>query len=402
MTEPNIVNQVARTGLSRRSFLVTSAAALAGVGLAACGSGGSSTTASSTPAVPPVAPGTRISARAWGFDRQNGPLRLTEINHRPTRGDDVVIDVRYAGVCHSDIHTARDWGPVPAMTVPGHEVIGQVRQVGPDVTRFRVGDTVGVGTMVGSCGQCEYCRAGQEQYCANGTTWTYGPDGNGGMVYGGYSDTMVVPEHFTFAIPAGLDPTTAAPLLCAGATTYSPLNNWEVPEDATTAVVGFGGLGHLATQHLAARGNNVTVFTTTPDKSSDARALGASDVVTWQPEQGPFDQSAEYDFVIATVPTTYNVDLFTPLLATDGVFVNLGALGPITGINGGPLVLDRRTVAGSTVAGVPETQQMLDFCAEHDVSPRVESIPVSDINEAWDRVQNKEVRYRYVIDMSTI
>lgn len=286
--------------------------------------------------------------------------------------------------------------------MPGHEIIGRVTQIGPKVTKFKVGDIAGVGTMVDSCGSCENCSRGFEQYCLNGITWTYGSTRDGVQVYGGYADKIVLSERFGFHIPDGMDLPSAAPLLCAGITTFSPLNHWDIEPGMKTGVVGFGGLGHMAVKFLVERGTDVTVFTTTPAKQPDALRMGAKKAVFWPSDENFAQLGSQFDFIIVAVPQTYNVDLFTPLLKVDGVLVNVGVLGKIEGINRFPLILGRRTVAGSNVGGVPETQTLLNYCAAKNIRPEVEVIPIDQVNQAWDRVIAKDVRYRFVIDMSTL
>nr|WP_321981224.1 NAD(P)-dependent alcohol dehydrogenase [uncultured Cohaesibacter sp.] len=386
--------------LSRRTILSGGAALLGAV------AAGTSLGAQKAVAQPQsgLAVGSPIKAHGYGLTKAGEPLKPVDFSHRPMRADDIVIDVMYAGICHSDIHTGRgDWGPVAGLIVPGHEIVGRVVATGPQVSKFKVGDIAGVGTMVDSCGTCANCVRGLEQYCLNGTTWTYGPDRrNGGQVYGGYADRLVVREHFGYHIPEGMDLRSAAPLLCAGITTFSPLNHWDIEPGMKTAVVGLGGLGHMALKFLVERGADVTVFTTTPAKTADATRMGARQAVVWPDEKAFAKLSGHFDFIIVAVPHSYKVDLFVPLLKVDGNLVNVGVLGQIEGINGFPLVLGRRSIAGSNVGGVPETQQLLNYCAAKNIRPEVEVIAIDQVNAAWDRVIAKDVRYRFVIDMSTL
>lgn len=387
----------ARHHFNRRDLL---ASATAAAGLAMMPS---TTTAQNAP--PSFAVGTRIPARGFGLRATGALLERVEYMHRAMRPDDVVIDIMYAGICHSDIHTGRgDWGPINGpLIVPGHEIVGRIAAVGPQVSRFKVGDIAGVGTMVDSCAVCENCTSGLEQYCTNGATWTYGPDRRtGDQLYGGYADRIVLKEHFAYTIPEGLDLRSAAPLLCAGITTFSPLNHWDVQAGMKVGVVGLGGLGHMALKLMVDRGAEVTVFTTTPEKEQSALEMGAKAVVVWPDETAFGSLSASFDFILSTVPTSFPIDQFTPLLTLDGHFVNVGQLGSIEGISGWPLVMARRSVAGSNVGGVPETSALLEYCARNKIAPEVEVISVDQINQACDRVIAKDVRYRFVIDMNTL
>ncbi|WCM91862.1 NAD(P)-dependent alcohol dehydrogenase [Acidovorax sp. NCPPB 2350] len=325
---------------------------------------------------------------------------------RTARPDDVVIDILYCGVCHTDLHLARNHGGFTTYPiVPGHEIIGKVRQVGEEVRRFKVGDMVGVGCMVDSCQHCQPCLKGWEQDCAEGATFTYNStERHGGTVtYGGYSDVIVVRDKFVLSIPDGLDPAGAAPLLCAGITTWSPLHRWNVGPGSKVAVIGLGGLGHMALKLAKALGADVTLFTRSSGKEEDAFHLGADHVVL---SNDPAQMSAvagRFDLVIDTVPYDHDVNPYLPTLALEGVLVLVGYMGPLgTPVNAGGVVRGRRAISGSFIGGVPETQQMLDFCGQHGIVSEVEIIPIQQVNQAYERMLKSDVKYRFVIDMASL
>lgn len=383
------------SGLTRRTMLGASTAALAA--LPSLGGLLGARTASAQTAEP------GITARGWGMTETGGQLHPVEFSHRAMRDDDIVIEIMFSGICHSDVHAGNFNLGAGSLLVPGHEIVGRVSQVGRSVSIFKVGDIAGVGAMVNSCGTCANCTRGLEQYCFNGTTWTYGPGWNGnGALYGGYSNRIVVRERFAIQIPAGMDLPSAAPLLCAGITTFSPIQHWDVQAGMKTGVVGLGGLGHMALKFLKDRGTDVTVFTTTPAKQPDAVRMGASETVVWSAPENLRRLSGQFDFLLVTLPYTYNVDLFSSLLRFDGTLVNLGVLGRVEGLNGGSLILGRRTIAGSNIGGISETQHMMNYCVAADIRPEIEVIPINQVNNAWQRMINKDVRYRFVIDMSTL
>lgn len=325
---------------------------------------------------------------------------------RDPREDDVVIDILYSGVCHSDIHNAyNDWGGTKYPMVPGHEIIGRVVYVGKSVTKFAVGDLAGVGCMVDSCQHCSACKQGLEQYCEEGNTLTYNDiDRHDGLpTFGGYSDKIVVTEKFVVKVPEGIDLRGAAPLLCAGITTWSPLRHWQVGEGSKVAVVGLGGLGHMAIKLANALGAEVTLFTRSPDKEADARRLGASHVVlSTDPEQMKAAAN-QFDLIIDTVPYVHDLNPYIPTLALSGTLVLVGYLGALDPfLNTVPLILGRKSVAGSVIGGIAETQEMLDFCGQHGITADVEVINIQDINNAWQRMLKSDVKYRFVIDIASL
>lgn len=334
------------------------------------------------------------------------PLGLFQFDQRIPREDDVAIEVLYCGVCHSDLHTARnDWQNSVYPVVPGHEIIGRVRAVGSDVKRFKVGDLVGVGCMVDSCQTCPSCRKGWEQYCENGATFTYNDVDrrDGRPTTGGYGESVVVREQFVPRVPETLDTRAVAPLLCAGITTYSPLRHWKVGLESKVAVVGLGGLGHMAFKLAKGMGAEVTLFTRTKGKEEEARRLGADRVVlSTDPEQMQ-SVASHFDLIVDTVPYAHDLNAYIPTLDTNGTLVLVGHLGPLDPIvNSAPLVLGRKAIAGSLIGGIEETQEMLDFCARHNIVPDVEMIRIQDINTAYERMLKSDVKYRFVIDMASL
>jgi len=332
------------------------------------------------------------------------PFEQTTIERRELRPRDVQIEVKYCGICHSDIHQARDeWGGAIFPMVPGHEIAGVVSAVGPGVERFAVGDRVGVGCMVDSCGECEYCLAGEEQVCTKGNVQTYNArDYDGNVTYGGYSRQIVVKDHFVVRIPDAIELQDAAPLLCAGITTYVPLKHWRVGEGSKVAVIGMGGLGHVGVQIAAAMSAEVTVLSQSLSKLQDGLRFGAkhyfatSDRETFKQLRGGFD------LILNTVSANLNLDAYLRLLRVDGTMVTVGAPSDRDQVHAFSLIAGRRSLAGSAIGGLPDTQEMLDFCAEHGVKPQIELISASDVDGAYDRVVSSDVRYRFVIDVATI
>jgi uncharacterized zinc-type alcohol dehydrogenase-like protein len=345
-----------------------------------------------------------LTVNAYAATSPTAPLTPTTIERRDLGACDVLIEIKYAGICHSDIHTARgDWGPVIYPLVTGHEIAGIITQVGPEVTKHTVGDRVGVGCMVDSCGECRYCQAGEEQFCVKGNIGTYAATGKDGQpTQGGYSTHIVVTENFVLRIPDSLDLDVAAPLLCAGITTYSPLNRWAAGPGKKVAVVGLGGLGHMGVQIAHAMGAEVTVLSQSLKKQEDGLRLGADQYyATSDPET--FEKLAgSFDLVLNTVSATINVDAYLSLLAVDGALVNVGAPPEPLSVNVFSLIMGRRSFAGSAIGGIRETQEMLDFCAEHKLGAEIEVIAADQINEAYERVLASDVRYRFVIDASTL
>ncbi|RBY80776.1 NAD(P)-dependent alcohol dehydrogenase [Blastococcus sp. TF02A-26] len=332
------------------------------------------------------------------------PLTPTTIERRAVGANDVLIEIEYAGICHSDIHTVRgEWGPRPFPLVPGHEVVGIVREVGAGVTTHRVGERVGVGVLVNSCGRCTSCLRGDEQYCLEGTVEAYAStDRDGTTTQGGYSTHVVVDAGYVLHVPDGIEPSTVAPLLCAGITTYSPLRHWGAGPGKQVAVVGLGGLGHMAVKLAHAMGAEVTVLSQSLKKQEDGLRLGA-DAYFATSDPDTFTQLAgRFDLIVNTVSASIDVDAYLSLLAVDGALVNVGAPPEPLSVNAMTLIGRRRTFAGSSIGGIRETQEMLDFCAEHGLGADVEVIAAETVNEAYERVLASDVRYRFVIDASTL
>ncbi|MFC2992487.1 NAD(P)-dependent alcohol dehydrogenase [Halomonas tibetensis] len=344
--------------------------------------------------------------RAFAAHAADQPLAAFTFERRQPRPDDVAIEILYCGVCHSDLHFARDdWGMSRYPVVPGHEIVGRVTAVGDEVGKFQVGDLVGVGCMVDSCRHCQPCRDGVEQFCLEGFTMTYGSDDrhDGSLTQGGYSDSIVVSEHFVLRMPEGIDLASAAPILCAGITTYSPLRHYGVKAGHKVGVIGMGGLGHMGVKLAKALGAEVTVFTRTEAKVEEARHHGADHVViSGDPEQ--MAAVAEtFDFMLDTVPVQHDLNPYLAALKYDGTHILVGLLDPIEpAIEGFNLVFKRRVLAGSLIGGVPETQELLDLCAEQGITCDVEMIDIQDINTAFERMQKGDVRYRFVIDMQSL
>jgi len=341
---------------------------------------------------------------AYAAPAAGEPLAPTTIERRDVGPNDVLIEIQYAGICHSDIHTVNgDWGPQPFPVVPGHEIVGTVSEVGTEVTRHQVGDRVGVGCMVNSCGECTNCRNGDEQYCLDGMVGTYAAtDRDGTTTQGGYSTHVVVDADYVLSVPDGIDPAAAAPLLCAGITTYSPLRHWAAGPGKKVAVVGLGGLGHMAVKIAHAMGAEVTVLSQSLKKQEDGLRLGAdhyhatNDPDTFEVLAGSFD------LIINTVSATIDVSAYLSLLTVNGALVNVGAPSEPLSLNVFALLTNRRSYAGSMIGGIAETQEMLDFCAEHQIGSEIEIIPADKINQAYERVLASDVRYRFVIDTATL
>lgn len=343
-----------------------------------------------------------------GYAAQSAQDNLApyRFERREPRADDVVIDILFCGVCHSDLHQARnDWANSVYPVVPGHEIIGRVRSVGALVTRFKAGDNVGVGCMVDSCQHCEPCQHGLEQYCEEFPTLTYnGTDRHDHTItYGGYSEKIVVSDKFVLKVPNGLDLAGAAPLLCAGITTYSPLRHWKVGKGSKVAVVGLGGLGHMALKLAKALGAEITLFTRSAGKEQDARRLGADQIVLSTDETQMAAVRSRFDLIIDTVPYIHDINPYMPTLAISGTLVLVGYLGPLDPfLNSSPMVLGRKSVAGSLIGGIAETQEMLDFCGEHGITSDIEVIQIQEINAAYERMLKSDVKYRFVIDMASL
>jgi alcohol dehydrogenase (NADP+) len=345
-----------------------------------------------------------MRVHAYAAPAAGEPLAPTTIERRDVGPNDVLIEIRYAGICHSDIHTVNgDWGPQPFPVVPGHEIVGVVAEVGSDVTKHRVGDRVGVGCMVNSCGECANCRNGDEQYCLQGMVATYaGTDRDGTTTRGGYSTHVVVDAGFVLRVPEGIDAAAAAPLLCAGITTYSPLRRWGAGPGKRVAVVGLGGLGHMAVKLAHAMGAEVTVLSQSLKKQEDGLRLGA-DHYHATSDRDTFAQLAgRFDLIVNTVSAPIDVDAYLSLLRVDGALVNVGAPAEPLSLNVMSLIGGRRTYAGSMIGGISETQEMLDFCAARGIGAEVEVIAAEQINDAYERVLASDVRYRFVIDTATL
>jgi uncharacterized zinc-type alcohol dehydrogenase-like protein len=348
-----------------------------------------------------------IPTRAYAGFAATTPLGPHTIDRRDPGPTDVHIDILFCGVCHSDLHTVRsEWGKATYPCVPGHEIVGRVIAVGKDVTQFKAGDHAAVGCMVDSCRDCASCNAGLEQYCDNRrVTWTYdSPDPHtGGVTYGGYSTTIVVDEHFVVPVPASLDLAAAAPLLCAGITTYSPLRHWKVGPGSRVGIVGLGGLGHMGIKLANAMGARVTLFTTSPGKEADAKRLGAHQVVLSRDTAAMSQSANSLDFILDTVAASHDLNPYLGSLDRDGAMVLVGLPPtPHSPVQANRLTSKRRALAGSGIGGMAETREMLDFCAAHSITCDIEMIRIQEINEAYERILRSDVKYRFVIDMASL
>ncbi|MDR5897621.1 NAD(P)-dependent alcohol dehydrogenase [Halomonas vilamensis] len=343
---------------------------------------------------------------AYAAHADDKPLEPLTIDRRSPRPDDVAIEILYCGVCHSDLHFAKnDWGLTRYPVVPGHEIVGRVTSVGDDVTRFKVGDVVGVGCMVDSCRTCSACQDDVEQYCLNGFTMTYGSDDrqDGTMTQGGYAESIVVSEPFVLTMPEGIDLPSAAPILCAGITTYSPLRHYGVKKGHKVGVIGMGGLGHMGVKLAKALGAEVTVFTRSDAKVEEAKRHGADHVVVSSDEAQMKAVAETYDFMLDTVPVQHDINPYLATLKYDGTHIMVGLMDPIEpAVQGANLIFKRRVLAGSLIGGIAETQELLDFCAEHNITCDVEMIDMQNINEAFERMKKGDVHYRFVIDMKSL
>lgn len=343
--------------------------------------------------------------KAFGTNGAHETLQPMEIERRSLLPTDVQIEILYCGVCHSDIHNARsEWGSARYPVVPGHEIVGKVLSVGEKVSKFKLGDIVGVGCMVDSCRHCHSCQEGLEQYCEKGATLTYGSMDkiSGKHTLGGYSQKIVVDQDFVLRIPQNLDLAKVAPLLCAGITTYSPLKHWNIKPGQKVGVIGLGGLGHMAIKIAHAMSAKVVMITTNPKKGEDARLLGADEVLISKDEEQMKLAANSFDFLLNTIPVNHDVNPYLKLLKRDTTMVMLGAIEPISKVDAGALIRKRKNIAGSLIGGIKETQEMLDFCGVHQILPEVEMITIQQINEAWERVVKADVKYRFVIDMASL
>ena len=341
---------------------------------------------------------------AWGVRSATDTVAPIAIERRALRPGDVDIEIRYCGVCHSDMHQAHnDWHNTAYPLVPGHEIVGVVRAIGSAVTKFVVGDRVAVGCLVDSCLTCDACAADQEQYCYYRATGTYNSKDrqDGSPTHGGYSSAIVVREEFVLRLPEALDMAKAAPLLCAGITTYSPLRHWKVGPGMKVGVVGLGGLGHMGVKFAAGLGAEVTMITTSPAKAADAQKLGAHHVLISSDTDQMKAAARSFDFILDTIPVAHEVQPYLLLLKPDGAHVIVGAIDMLQ-LHTGLLLGGRKTLSGSAIGGIAETQEMLDFCAEKNILPECEMIRMDDINTAFERLEKADVKYRFVIDMATL
>jgi alcohol dehydrogenase (NADP+) len=345
--------------------------------------------------------------KAYSATSAASRLAGTTIARRDPGEHDVQIDILFCGICHSDLHQVRDeWKsvmPTVYPCVPGHEIVGRVSAVGSQVTKFKAGDIAAVGCMVDSDGTCPECQAGLEQFCPNVTLTYNAPDKNqGGVTYGGYSDSIVVNERFVLHVPAGLDLAGTAPLLCAGITTYSPMRHWGVSKGKKVGVVGLGGLGHMGVKFAHALGAHVVVFTTSPNKKEDARRLGADEVVVSRNADEMQKHAGSFDFILDAVSAEHDINAFIQLLRRDGNITMVGAPDKPLPVSVFGLIFKRRSFSGSPIGGIPETQEMLDFCGEHNLTADVEVIPIQKVNEAYERLLKSDVKYRFSIDMASL
>ena len=345
------------------------------------------------------------STKAYAAQSPSSPLAPFSFERRDPLPTDVQIDIQFCGVCHSDLHTARgEWGGTKYPCVPGHEIVGRVVKVGREVKNFREGEMAAVGCMVDSCHTCENCKEGLEQFCTNGATFTYnGPDKHsGGHTFGGYAKSIVVDEQFVLRLPNGLDPAASAPLLCAGITTYSPLRKWKVSKGQKVGVVGLGGLGHMGVKFASAFDAHVVLFTTSPGKTEDARRLGATEVVLSKNEDEMNKHANSFDFILDTVSANHDLNSYLSLLKRDGTLTLVGAPPNPVPVAAFSLIAPRRQLAGSLIGGIPETQEMLDFCGDRGITCDIEMISIDRINEAYERMLKSDVKYRFVIDMASL
>jgi alcohol dehydrogenase (NADP+) len=348
-----------------------------------------------------------IKAIGYAAQTATDPLKPLEFDRQEPTANDVQIDILYCGVCHSDIHQVRnEWHNTVYPCLPGHEIVGRVIKIGQNVTKFKIGDLAGVGCMVDSCQHCDPCKHGEEQYCEGEKGWTATYNGpqkpDSTNTYGGYSNTITVKENFVLKMPENLDIKAIAPLLCAGVTTYSPLRHWRVKSGDKVGVVGCGGLGDMAIKLATAMGANVVAFTTSPEKAEDIHKLGVEDVVISTDEAAMSKYASSFDFILSTIPTKHDLNPYIKLLKRDSTLVLVGALEPLEPIDHSQVAFHRRSIAGSLIGGIAETQEVLDFCAEHGIVADVEVIPIQKINQAFERMLEGEVKYRFVIDMESL
>jgi uncharacterized zinc-type alcohol dehydrogenase-like protein len=365
-------------------------------------------TSSTAPAKDAGAEPTTYPAKSYSAQSTDSDLAPLSIKRRAPKPQDVQIKILYCGVCHSDLHQVLDeWHevmPTVYPCVPGHEIVGRVTKVGSAVTKFKEGDLAAVGCLVGSCGVCDSCKEGLENYCANVPVFTYNSEDKilGGVTYGGYSESIVVDEAFVLKVSDKLDPAATAPLLCAGITTYSPLRHWKIRAGQKVGVVGLGGLGHMAVKFANALGAHVVLFTTSPNKTADALRLGAHEVILSNDAAEMEKHLHTFDFILDTVSAQHDLNPYLALLKRDGTMTLVGAPAQPLPVSSFNLLFGRHQLAGSGIGGIRETQEMLDFCAEHGITSDIELIPIQQINEAYKRLQKSDVKYRFVIDMASL
>jgi alcohol dehydrogenase (NADP+) len=349
-----------------------------------------------------------FAARAWAAHGPHAPLAAHSIRRRAPRPQDVQIEILYCGVCHSDLHQVRnEWKDVMPTTypcVPGHEIVGRIVKVGGEVKKFKEGDVAAVGCMVDSCRQCASCKAGEEQYCEVGLTLTYNGEDKilGGVTYGGYSESIVVDEAYVLRVPNKLDPAGTAPLLCAGITTYSPLRHWKVGKGQKVGIVGLGGLGHMGLKFAHAFGAHTVLFTTSANKTDDALRLGADEVVVSKNDADMQKHAGSFNFILDAVSADHNINAYLSLLKRDGTLTLVGAPEKPMPVSAFNFLIGRRSLAGSAIGGIRETQEMLDFCGEHGITADIEKIKIQQIDSAYERLLKSDVKYRFVIDIASL
>lgn len=343
-----------------------------------------------------------MKTKSFAAPSADKPLKYFEFKRREPKSTDVEIEIQYCGVCHSDIHTAKgDWGRVEYPCVPGHEIVGVVTRVGKSVKKFKTGDMVGVGCMVNSCGKCEACKKGFENSCFKETIWTYSSKDpiDGTDTKGGYSTSIVVPEHFVLSLPKSLDMAHGAPLLCAGITTYSPLKHWNVGRNSRVGVIGLGGLGHMAVKYAVSMGAEVWVITSSPGKVRVAKSYGAKGVIVSKSKKEMEKAFHKFDFILDTIPKAHDLTPYIKLLNIHGTICLVGPIEPMPGYHSGDIINGQRSIAGSGIGGIKETQEMLEYSTKHKIFPEIEIIKIQDINKAWQALLNKKMSKRFVIDM---
>ena len=340
--------------------------------------------------------------KAYSASASKARVLPTEIERRPVGTNDVQIAIEHCGVCHTDIHFVNnDWGMTHYPVVPGHEIVGRVTEVGSAVSNFQVGDRAAIGCLVDSCGLCSNCEKGLEQYCLNGFTATYNSETQdpGGFTYGGYSQSIVAKESFVLKVPDSLNGPGIAPLLCAGITTYSPLKNWKIGPESKVGVIGLGGLGHMGVKFSHALGAHTTMITSSEQKGEDARLLGADEVLLSSSVDALVQEAGSFDFLLNTIPVNHDLTPYLELLKTNGTMCVVGAVEPLSQVNAAQLIFGRRSLSGSLIGGIAETQEMLNFCGEKNILSEVEVIRMDEINDAYTRMQKNQVKYRFVLDL---